>query len=596
MSPHAPSAYHQWMRHWAPPLAALALCLACAGNNLDPLGDGGPGDKADAGQVCGDGVREGTEECDNGAANGPNTGCERDCTYSCIPFDPVRGDTHCDPHDPCKGTGTCGDDHACHVTGALAAGASCGNGNICRDGACQAPVCGDGIVTPPEECDDGVNDGSRGCDSSCHFVCVSTDSTRNCAPTDPCQGTATCDDSTHLCSARTPLSDGTACGNGLTCQGGQCVASSCGTAADCTPCAGGVCKSGACAASVCGDGCRDSSRGEQCDDGNTVNLDGCDSTCHFEQNQRATSVTMRYDTDAYCTHNALGGAVGSNAQSTIKSNIDTAVTNGTMNVMFAVLGLADTTGQNGTLSLGAVTGNAAAAPLHETYNGNNDLDWWYTTDTTNLDANRVPKNQLQASITSTNLATTAPGTMSLTLVLGAGPVQLKASGVKLKASIGGASAPTETSSGVTPGHTISEHLDRALTSFATMGAGELCGNISAASLKAAPVPAQLQSGGQVACDEGYGSSNNMLDVIVGGCTKYEFLLGTITIFAATQPDQVDPGATAAGAGGPYQLTTSGSSVNGCKDKNGAGVDLTTCLNAAAYSSFLNFATDRVILK
>ena len=88
-----------------------------------------------------------------------------------------------------------------------------------------------------------------------------------------------------------------------------------------------------------------------------------------------------------------------------------------------------------------------------------------------------------------------------------------------------------------------EHLDRALTTFASLTNGELCGNISAASLATAPAP--LQSGGASACDEGYGASNHMLDILVRGCTT----LGIITIIAPTQPDKVDASMPAAGAGG-----------------------------------------------
>ena len=581
----------------APLVAIVALSLACGAGKVDPVGgDAGP---TDGGGTCGNGVREAGEECDHGAQNGPNTGCERDCTFSCIPGDPVRGDHHCDPHDPCKGSGTCEADHICTVTGGLADGTACGSGNICRGGACQAPVCGDGIVTSPEECDDGVNNGSMGCDSTCHWVCLSTDPARNCAPADPCQGPSTCDDSTHSCSTRTPLGDGTSCGSsGQTCQAGHCVSSSCASASDCTPCTGGVCKAGACVASVCGDGCRDASRGEQCDDGNLVNLDGCDSSCHFEQNQRATSASVLPAADSFCTANALGGAIGSDAQSTVQSQIDTAIGNGTMNVMFAVLGLADPTGQNGTLQLGPVTGFAVAAPLHETYSGTSDLDWWYTTQASSLDGNRVPANLIPASISHTNLVTTAPGSMVLTLPLGSGPVALKATSVKVKASVGGSSAPTESVRGVTPGHSIGEQLDPALVAFASMGNGEICGNISTASLASAPVAQTLQTGGSASCDEGYGAGNNMLDVIVGGCTHYVGfpIFKTYVIFSATQPDQVDPAAPVAGAGGPYQLTTSGGAVTGCQDKNGSAVNLTTCENAAAYSAALTFASDRVILK
>ena len=584
----------------ATPLVAIAaLALACGAGKIDSADDPGDAGPSDGGGVCGNGVREAGEECDHGAQNGPNSGCERDCTLSCIPGDPVRGDEHCDPHDPCKGTGACEPNHICMVTGGLAHGTPCGGGNVCRGGACQPPVCGDGVVSGSEECDDGVNDGSMGCDSTCHWVCVSTDSTRNCAPADPCQGASTCDDGTHSCSPRTALHDGTSCGSGgETCQAGHCVSSSCASAADCTPCSGGVCKAGACVLSVCGDGCRDAARGEQCDDGNLANLDGCDSSCRFEQNQRAVAARVLSTPDSFCTANALGGAIGSDAQSTVQSQIDTALGNGTMNVMFAVMNLSDPTGQNGTLTLGPVTGSPAAAPLHETYSGTSDLDWWYTAQASSLDASRVPKNLIPASISHTNLVTTAPGSMILTLPLGSGPVGLKATGVKVKASVGSASVPTESVRGQTPGHTILERLDASLVAFGSMGNGEICGNIGAASLAAAPVAQTLQDGGSASCDEGYGASNGMLDVLVGGCTHY---LGfpiykTFVIFSATQPDQVDPAAPVAGAGGPYRFVASGGTVTGCKDKNGTSVDLGACENAAAYSAALTFASDRVILK
>jgi hypothetical protein len=37
-------------------------------------------------------------------------------------------------------------------------------------------------------------------------------------------------------------------------------------------------------------------------------------------------------------------------------------------------------------------------------------------------------------------------------------------------------------------------------------------------------------------------------------------------------------------------------VSGCVDKNNQPAVLSACLNAAAYSSYLQFTTDRVILK
>lgn len=136
-----------------------------------------------------------------------------------------------------------------------------------------------------------------------------------------------------------------------------------------------------------------------------------------------------------------------------------------------------------------------------------------------------------------------------------------------------------TSTGGTPGHLASEHLAPALVSFASTGerndngAGKLCGNVTAASLDQVPVPLDLQMGGALACNQGYTASNSLLDVLVGGCT-------------VPQP----------GAGGPYTLQWTGTNVTGCRDKNNMNVNLTDCLNAAAYSAFFKLAMGRVIVK
>ena len=566
--------------------AVLILCVGCGAGTNAGAGAGPP--------RCGDGLRQSGEECDLGAKNGPNAGCERDCTLSCVPSDPRRGDAHCDPHDACKGRGSCGSDFRCTLSGALPSGADCGGGNICRNGACQAPVCGDGIVTAPEECDDGSNDGTRGCDAHCRFACLSSDSTRSCAPADPCQGSSTCNDATHTCAARTPLADGTPCGSARVCRQSQCLPDLCGNGTldpgeQCDPPNGTTCDTN-CQNVVCGDGVRSGS--EQCDDGNRTNLDGCDSSCRFEQEQRATAVQMVWGTDAFCTANALGSAIpNSTAQSTLQSEINSAVAAGSMTLAFQVLGLVDLTGTNATgIKLGAVTGSPAAAPPLHHYDGTHDLDWWYAPQASDLDSNRLPVAQLPASISSKTL-TAGPGHMKLTFVLGGGPVQFAGSNVRLRASVGDATAPAE-STAATPGHTPAEHLDRALTSFASLVNGELCGNLSAASLAAAPVPASLQTG-STACDEGYTSANDMLDVLVRGCST---TFGFVTIIAPTQPDKVDASMPAAGGGGPYQLVTSGGKVSACKDVKGAAAPLVACLNAAAYSSALTFAAGRVIFK
>lgn len=596
------------MRHL---LLVAAVALAACGGGLSPWSppdagppDAGPPDAGppDAGPPrCGDGVRTSGEECDLGAQNGSNAGCEKDCTFSCVPADPLRGDAHCDPHDRCKGHGVCGEDHLCSTSGALATGVSCGDRQICRNGACTAAVCGDGIVTTPEECDDGHNDGVRGCGASCRFTCVSRDSSRDCAPADPCAGPSACDDSSHLCSPRTPLADGTSCGGSNVCLGGRCQppGSTCGDGEvdgneQCDPPDGVTCDAHCMKIghAICGNGILEA--GEQCDDGNTTSLDGCSSSCRFEQEQRANAVQMRFDTDVYCTANALGGAVGQGVQSTLQGQIGTAVKNGGITLAFAMLGLDDLTGTNAAaFKLGALSGAPFAAPPGQIYDGTSDLDWWYRADAAGLDLHRAPRAQLDASIASKTLSA-GPGNLNIPLSFGGGPLTLSASSVRVHANVGAASKPLSTTAS-TPGHLAAEHLDPGLVSFEGLSNGELCANASAASLAAVPAPASIQQGGgSNACSESYTSANTMLDVLVGGCHVF---FGIITAISKTQPDQTDPAAPPAGAGGPYSLGVgSGSSVSSCTDHSGATVDLSTCLRAAAYSSFLTFTTGRVILK
>jgi cysteine-rich repeat protein len=105
---------------------------------------------------------------------------------------------------------------------------ACGTGKLCRNKVCSPAVCGDGIVTPPEECDDGNSVNGDGCDSNCKFSCVSTDATRDCQPADVCEGKGTCNDATHVCTPGTPAKDGTMCGNNEVCKGGHCTAGNCG--------------------------------------------------------------------------------------------------------------------------------------------------------------------------------------------------------------------------------------------------------------------------------------------------------------------------------------------------------------------------------
>lgn len=119
-------------------------------------------------------------------------------------------------------------------------------------------------------------------------------------------------------------------------------------------------------------------------------------------------------------------------------------------------------------------------------------------------------------------------------------------------------------------------------------------DFSAFSLSNIPVPSLLATGASSACNEGYSTANSLLDVLVGGCRVTPF--GLIAV-VPTQPDGEDPGAPAAGGGGPYHLGVGADrAVTTCRDRNNALVPLETCLRDAAYSSLFNFAADRVILR
>ncbi len=347
---------------------------------------------------------------------------------------------------------------------------------------------------------------------------------------------------------------------------------------------------------VCGDGKREGTK-EQCDDGNKTSLDGCDSSCKFEQDHRANSVAIASTTDAFCPNNALGKlALTSTAIGQLNPTLETSVLSGSTTIEFKFLGLNDLSGtaQDGGLSLGALTGTVVPAPSGVTYDGGADLDWWYTTSPSVIDSSRNPTSTVGAQINAKLLTTPVRGTVNLTVTLAGANAVLHMTNTSIQANIGGVSAPKE-SAGQTPGHLAAENLDPTLQSFASMNNGLLCGNISAASLKSVPIPTLLTTG-LTKCLNGlaaeFTSTNTLLDALVVGCTA-AFKIGVIN---PTQPDQHDPSVPAAGSGANYTLTTTGNSVTGCKDSAGNVADFDTCLNAAAYSAYFDFTSDRVIAK
>jgi len=139
-------------------------------------GDGGHGDGTVTGPYCGDGVVNEGEQCDFGAGkNLAGSGCEPTCKFSC-----TTSPNSCTATDPCSGTSTCtsvtgpnGDMGQKCVRGAPESdGTPCGNGNVCKGGACTSANCGNGTIDPGEQCDDGNNRDLDGCDSRCNYEVV----------------------------------------------------------------------------------------------------------------------------------------------------------------------------------------------------------------------------------------------------------------------------------------------------------------------------------------------------------------------------------------------------------------------------------------
>eukprot|EP00163_Fabomonas_tropica_P022558 TRINITY_DN3931_c0_g2_i1.p1 TRINITY_DN3931_c0_g2~~TRINITY_DN3931_c0_g2_i1.p1 ORF type:complete len:1617 (+),score=367.48 TRINITY_DN3931_c0_g2_i1:65-4915(+) len=225
---------------------------------------------------CGDGVRAGNEECDDGNTN-DNDGCSSTCKvdpqYVCGTPDNNRCATQvCVPrcgsgvktgNEECDDSNTRSND-GCDSQCKVECGYKCTEASATSRSECTT-TCGDGIVAGVEQCDDGNKVDGDGCSSACF-----TEDSSTC--TRPVCGPSVC---TPRCGNR-EVQTGEQCDDGDTNSGDGC-SSTCTT--ECgykCPATGGVCT-----AIACGDGIV-ALGDEECDDGNTVSGDGCSSQCKIE--------------------------------------------------------------------------------------------------------------------------------------------------------------------------------------------------------------------------------------------------------------------------------------------------------------------------
>lgn len=230
------------------------------------------GSRVDAGDVCGDGDRGFTEECDDGNID-PGDGCSPGCAveegWRCLPGGACRrivcGDSRIEAPERCDdGNATAGD--GCSATCQLEEGWACTIPGV----ACQAAACGDGVVAGFEQCDDGGTAEGDGCDPECRLEpgwhCPSA-GPGGCAPTvcgdGMTQGSEQCDDG----NVRAYDGCDPECRNEPACSGGTCTA-------------------------TCGDGVILPGSSEECDDGNRLAGDGCSSTCEEEDGFECTLVPL----------------------------------------------------------------------------------------------------------------------------------------------------------------------------------------------------------------------------------------------------------------------------------------------------------------
>jgi fibro-slime domain-containing protein len=285
-------------------------------------------------EYCGDGIVQASrnEQCDDGNTV-PGDGCSGICQiepgYSCADGGVacmkiwVCGNAKVDPGEACDDGNTVGGDGCSADCTTVEQGYTCPKGADLSGGPCAAVppnTCGDAIVGPAEQCDDGNKVSNDGCSATCAlepgYTCPTPgmactriaycgDGVLNLDLGEQCDdhNTTAGDGCNALCQVELnftcptpgqPCVSTVVCGDGVISGNEQCddhnTAPGDGCSATCQLEAGWLCPvpGAKCTAKACGDGII--AGNEQCDDQNTTPNDGCSPTCRLEPGFACTVV------------------------------------------------------------------------------------------------------------------------------------------------------------------------------------------------------------------------------------------------------------------------------------------------------------------
>ncbi|CAI2381489.1 unnamed protein product [Moneuplotes crassus] len=259
---------------WTCTLGDTSTASVCT----DDCGDGKVMDPASG--YCDDGDNDDNDGCSSTCAVEPGWICTTgDSTTASSCSDNCGDSKVMNPQSGYCDDGSYGDGDGCNSTCEVETGWECTLGDSSTSSSCS-DKCGDGkvMISSSLYCDDGNNDSGDGCSDTCQIESGWTCTSGN-------QNTASvCIDS---------------CGDGLVMnpQAGYCDdggdVDNDGCSSNCEVEVGWDCTLGdSTTSSVCSDKCADGiivdPKIGYCDDGNTINGDGCDSSCGVEPNVSCT--------------------------------------------------------------------------------------------------------------------------------------------------------------------------------------------------------------------------------------------------------------------------------------------------------------------